>query len=332
MHRFALIACLILGLTAAAAAAGLGAEPTAASWLTGEPLRRALAEPIGVSWSGRTLGEALDSLARTQRISIVLDRRIDPNRTVEWSADGTPLGRLLEALAAKHDCGVAWIGPTAYVAPISTAAALPQVLAERNAEANAPSADIRTSFAARRSLMWNDLAEPRGVLEQLAAEARLRWTNLDVVPHDLLRGISTPPLSLVERLSLVAAGFGLTYSVDSSARTITLRPLPSASGTAPSAKPPHPAAPVKAATGVQVYTLKVQDVPLSKLVAVLRDKHGLKIRFDDEAIRRAGLAIDKPTAVDVTQASLESLLDQAAAPLGLAAKRVGDTVVIGPTK
>jgi hypothetical protein len=299
--------------------------------LIGDSLRRALAEPVGVSWSGRTLGEALNSLARSQRISIVLDRRVDPNGAVDWSADGVPLSRLLETFAEKFSCGVIWLGPTAYVAPRSATAVLPQTLARCNAEANALPAELRTAFASRRSLTWNDLAEPRSVLEQLAGEARLHWTNLDTMPHDLLRGIATPPLSLVERLSLVTAGFGLTYVVDPSARTITLHPLPASSGiTSPTPHSPPPAAPAKVAPGVQVYTLKIRDVPLSKLVAVLRDKHGLKIRFDDEAIRRAGLSVEKLTAVDVTQATLESLLDQAAAPLGLAANREGDAVVIGP--
>lgn len=331
MHNYALSFCLVLGLSAATAPTGLAADPSAAAaLLTGEPLRRALAEPVGISWSGRTFGEAIDSLVRTQRLSIVVDRRIDPSRTFDWSSDGTPLERLLETFAAKHDCGVVWIGPTAYITPKATAAALPQTLADRNAEANALAADLRTALASRRSLAWNDLTEPRVVLESLAAEAKLRWTNLDVVPHDLLRGIATPPLSLVERLTLAAAEFGMTYSVDPTKRTITLRAPPATVKGTPTAKPPHPVVPANASPGVQVYTLKVQDVPLSKLVAVLRDKHGLKIRFDDEAIRRAGLSIDKMTAVDVTQATLESLLDQAAAPLGLTAKREGAEVVIRP--
>ena len=93
--------------------------------------------------------------------------------------------------------------------------------------------ELRTALAARRPLVWVDSAEPRAVLEQLAGEIGLRWTNLDVVPHDLLYHVATPPLSLVERLSIVAAEFGFTFHIDAPARTIELRAPASNSGKTP---------------------------------------------------------------------------------------------------
>lgn len=312
-------------------------EP-AVPFVTGEGLRRTLADPIGVSWSGRTFRDALESISRNTHVSIVLDRRVDPSRSVEWSVPALPVGRLIEELAALHDCGVVWIGPTAYVTSRQNIAGIAQSLADRNAEFSGLPDDLRTAIAARRALNWNDLAEPRAVMESLAAEAKLRWTNSDVVPFDGLYHVATPPLSLVERLTLVGAGFGLTYRIDASARTISLVPIDDAPATPSMATKPTTIAkvprtpPGKASPGTQVHTLKVENVPLSTLVAVLRDKHGLKIRFDDEALRTAGLTTDRRTAVDVKDATLEALLEQAAAPLGMTAYRDGDTVVIGPRK
>ena len=311
------------------------AEPT---FVTGEPLRQTLADPIGASWSGRTFRDALESISRTTQIAIVLDRRVDPSRSVEWSAPAVAVGRLLDELTALHDCAVVWIGPTAYVTPRQYAAGVAQSLAMRNAEFSKLPEDLRTAVAARRSLIWSDLAEPRAVLESLAAEGKLRWTNPDAVPFDALYHVATPPLSLVERLTLVGAGFGLTYRIDSAARAISMVPIDATATTnAATAKPAihgkPPASPRAIAPGgTQVYTLTIKEVPLSKLVEVLRAKHGLKIRFDDEALKAAGLTTDRHTAVDVRQASLEALLEQAAAPLGMTAKRDGDTVVIGPRK
>jgi hypothetical protein len=235
-------------------------------------------------------------------------------------------------LAARHECGVAWIGPTAYLAPTSVAASLPAAIAARNAEANQAADPLRAALAARRTLAWADLAEPRAVLEQLAAEAGLRPANLEIVPHDLLYRVSTPALSLVERLSLVAAGFDLTYHVDPTARTIEFRPLPAGIAKPPAGKPPAVAVANPAAPGVQVHTLRVENVPLGVLINVLRTKHGLKIRTDDEAIRAAGLTLDRLTSVNVQNATLEALVEQAAAPLGLTAKLVGDTVEVGPKR
>src|SRR5207249_652044 len=117
---------------------------------------------------------------------------------------------------------------------------------------------------------------------------------------------------------------------DAPARTIELRAPASNSGKTP---PPtsSPVAPAKGTSpGTQVYTLRIKDVPLAKLIDVLREKHGLDIRTNDEAIRGAGLSLERLTEVNVERATLEALLEQAAAPLGLTAKRVGDTVEIGP--
>lgn len=105
-------------------------------------------------------------------------------------------------------------------------------------------------------------------------------------------------------------------------------------GTGPTKQAP-PAARVKG----MLYTLKVKDVSLRKLIRVLQEKHDLKIEVDEAAIRAAKLsrALDEPTAVDVTKVTLVQLLQQAAAPLKLTARQVGDTVEItvpaaGPTK
>ena len=52
----------------------------------------------------------------------------------------------------------------------------------------------------------------------------------------------------------------------------------------------------------------------------------------EAAIAAAKLSLDPVTSVDVQQATLEMLLEQAAAPLGLTARRQGATVVIEPRK
>lgn len=321
-------------------AAGWRSAPAAepATFVTGEALRRTLADPIGASWSGRTFRDALEAISRNTQVSIVLDRRVDPSSSVEWSAPALPVGQLIDELAALHGAQIAWIGPTALVTAKANVGGIAQALAERQAETAAWPVDLRTAAAVRRPLAWNDLAEPRGMLEALAAEAGLRWTNLDTVPFDLLYHVTTPPLSLVERLSLATAGFGQTYRIDAAARTITPVPLPagavsSTSVTTPSLKPKPPVAiPKSSPPGTQVYTLTIKDVPLAKLVEVLRVKHGLKIRFDDEALRAANLTTDRLTSVDAKSATLEAMLEQAAAPLGMTARRDGDTVVIGPKK
>lgn len=312
------------------------------AWLTGDVLRTKLAEPLGVSWAGADLRRVCESLRKTTRVCFVLDRRIDPNTKVNWSAANRPLGELATDLAENHGCGLAWIGPVAYLGPLESTRAIPERLAARRREVDALPLAGRTTWLTRRPLEWADFAEPRGTLERMLAEAGLKAVGLELIPFDLPYRMSTPPLLLHERLTLLTEQFTLTYRLDSTSGNIVLERAPSptakvpattagpptktsTSPTAPSSKPPG-------VPGTQVFTLKVMDVPFDQLIEVLRRKHGLPIRIDEEAVRRAGLKLDGRTSVDVREAKLEALLEQAAAPLGLTAKRTGETIEIVPRK
>jgi len=330
-HAWHAAAAVCLAILCASGPA-LGAEPTAV-YLVGAPLERALDEPIGVSWSGRELRDALESLSRNARLAIVLDRRVDPTRRIEYGATGLTLRTVVEEVAARNECGVVWLGATAFVTRREAADGWPgRAAAQAAALAKLP-LDMRAVLAVRRPLKWSDLAEPRQILTQLADEAGLRWKSLDAVPFDLLYRASTTELTLADRLSLVTGQFGLDFHIDAAVQTIELR-LHAAAGvatstTAPATPTPRPtvAPPV---AGAQVYTLTIRDVPFDKLIEVLRQRHQLDIRLDEAAIREANLKLDTPTNVDVERATLETLLDQAAAPLGLSARRVGAAVEIGP--
>jgi hypothetical protein len=314
-------------------------------FLTGVALERRLDEAIGASWSGRQLREVLESIERNLHVCLRLDRRIDPNQMVEWSAASLPLREIVSQLAARHGASVAWLGPVGYIGPPATATRLVATAAERRADVEKLSPELRTTLLATRPLVWPDLTEPWKLLEQLAAEAELRVVNGDLVPYDLLYHGTTPPLTLIDRLTFVAAQFDLTYRIDPAAKTLRLMPMelpttaaPSTPQTASAAikEPARTTKPSATGTGkgteMQVFTLRVQDVPLRKLIDVLRERHGLKIRVDEAAIVAAGLTLDKNTAVNVEKATLAALLEQAAAPLGLHAKQVGDTIEIGPKK
>ena len=322
---------------------------TSSALLSGEALQRALAEPVGVSWSGATLRDVVESLTRSMRVSIVLDRRVELDRTVTWSSRDLSLRDTIVQLAAQQGYGTAWIGSIAYLGPPEIAAGLPTIISRRNAETSQLPPDLRLALMQRAPLTWDDLAEPRTILSQLADEAGKRTIrNLTTVPHDLWARRTTPPLTLVERLSLVAAMFSQTHRLDPATKEMTLEPWPTdlptprptsnptgyspATAAKPSGTKPAIGKQAAPAPGTPVYTLRVKDVPLRKLVEVLQKQHGLNIQIDEAGITAAKLSLDPVTSVDVQQATLEVLLEQAAAPLGLTARRQGATVVIEPRK
>jgi hypothetical protein len=75
---------------------------------------------------------------------------------------------------------------------------------------------------------WDELAEPRRLVEELAAKAGIRVQNPEQVPHDLWPAADWPPLPWTDRMTLVLAGFGLSFEVAPAGMDIRLVPLPDA--------------------------------------------------------------------------------------------------------
>lgn len=328
-----------------------------------------------ISLSGSQIRSAAAAIARSGDVALVLDRRVDPELPIELNAVDRPLEVVWQRLVEVAGLGYATLGPVVYVGPQSTARDLNTLAALRRDEAERAPLALKTKLMHIEATACDAPCDVRELWNRLAAEAGLTTVNAERLPFDLWPAIGWAPLPLVDRLTLTAVQFDLTFRLDPTARTITLEPLPkdvllersyaagpkpqetlarfrtlvpeaavkSAGGkisvvgkyedhqrlTAPAAaqaavKPIGPAA-----VGAQVHSLRVKDVPLKALVQVLREKHKLKIDVDEAAIAAAGLSLDGLTAVDVNKVTLEQLLEQAAAPLGLQARTVGDTVVIG---
>src|SRR5438552_11738492 len=91
----------IWAVAASVLLAGSGAmadEPVA--WKTGAAFTRQLHEIVGVSWQDRALRDGLDRLSRAYGVAVFLDRRIDPDQHVDFTARDVPFDDLLRQIAA----------------------------------------------------------------------------------------------------------------------------------------------------------------------------------------------------------------------------------------
>jgi hypothetical protein len=218
--RFALVASLLAGAAAAETAAAESA------WLTGPALAKRLAAPMDVVWSGKPLRAALDSLSRTEKVAIVLDRRIDPDARVDLVISGKSLAEALAEIAQNRNGGTCVVGPVVYIGPAAAAKRLRTLVYLRSQEARALPAEAAKAWTRAKPLAWPDLAEPRQLLAQLARDANIEPKGLELVPHDLWAAADLPPLSLVERLSLIAIQFDLTFTIADDGKTAALVPIP----------------------------------------------------------------------------------------------------------
>lgn len=214
---FALCGPLIQSATIAAETGGRA---------TGAALAQQLAAPVSVSWSNLPLVRALKSLGAAQRMAIVLDRRIDPDRPITLTIDEEPLGEALEKIAEHLKLGYCQFGPIAYFGPPAMARRLRTFAALRLDELRQMPTPATRKLLVMRSWHWDDLTEPRQLVNDLAAEAGVEIVGADKIPHDLWPAADLPPLSWIDRLTLVAAQFELSYELDKSGRRAQLVAAP----------------------------------------------------------------------------------------------------------
>jgi hypothetical protein len=194
--------------------------------LSGSEFLEQLRQPSGIAWSDMPLRLAIETLGRDQQIGVMLDRRTDPGRLISLNVAPQPLEHLLTTLARQTGLGVCYVDAVAYFGPTETTQILATVAAMRRREAEQLPREAAHRCTRVNSLRWPMLAVPRELITELAGEARLDIVNADLVPHDLWPAVALPPLPWADRMTLVLAGFGLTFEFTSEGAAIRLTPMP----------------------------------------------------------------------------------------------------------
>ncbi|HEX5446164.1 MAG TPA: hypothetical protein VFW87_20215 [Pirellulales bacterium] len=349
-----LFAALLANVALAKLAFAAGGE---SGWLVGRKLQLQRSLPLTASWSQTPLREALGNLSRGQRVAMLLDRRIDPDRPLSLTIDSASLEDAVQRIADRCHAEVSWFGSLAYVGPPPAARRLRTLAALRGEDAARLSAQRRQVFARQQPLRWGDLATPRELCQSLADEAQVRLESLDLMPHDLWAAADLPPLSWLERLTLITNEFDLTFEFADQGAAVRLAPMvepvqlkrryPGGSQPAKLAERYARLAPEAKVTRIrdqvlvigrledherliakpkqaarnkpakQVFTMRADDQPVSAVLDQLRTQLGLKLAVDEAALQKAGISLDQAVSFAVKQATLEELLAAILQPAGL---------------
>lgn len=225
MRQCVLMSALLFALCGPSIDSGAIAEETG-GWATGAAIGQQLAAPVSVSWSNLPLVRALKSLGTAQRMAVVLDRRVDPERPITLAIDQEPLGEAMEKIARHLKLGYCQFGPIAYFGPPAMARRLRTLAALRLEELRQLPSPATRKLLMMRSWHWDDLTEPRQLVDDLAAEAGVEIVGADKITHDLWPAADLPPLSWIDRLTLVAAQFELSFELDKTGRRAQLVAAP----------------------------------------------------------------------------------------------------------
>lgn len=178
----------------------------------------------------------MSGLGRSTNQAILIDRRIDPDQPIKLARnDATPV-EIVAAVADSLGLAVVHVGPTLYIAPPGAAARMEQQLALQTAAARRLPTTQSRLWSGRSALAWNELAEPRMLVGELAGREKFSVRGLELVPHDLWAAAELPPLTRVERLTLLLAPFDLSWCYEEEGRAIVIVPSPAEQGAVPPAR------------------------------------------------------------------------------------------------
>lgn len=222
---------LALGVCARPALAQLARSPAEnlaekIAWKTGPALEREWEAPLSLLWNEREARDALNSLSRSTSVAIFLDRRLDPSRPLNLTVRDEPLKTVTARVADELGGSVSLVGPVVVIGPRGTAGLLTALANQRRQAIGSLSRAAQVRLLRSAAWQWDELSEPRSLLAALAAEAEVRIVNPDRLPHDLWPAADLPALPWVERLTLLLAGFDLTFETSPDGQAIRLLPIP----------------------------------------------------------------------------------------------------------
>jgi hypothetical protein len=147
-------------------------------------------------------------------------------RRISLNTRSADLVETVQQAAAAADLGACRLGPLHYVGPSLTAENLRTLAALHAEEVTKLPPAIRNALADQRPSNWPRLTEPRALIASVVAQRGWQLAGGERIPHDLWPAGSLPPLTLAEQLTVLLAGFDLTYNLQPQRQTIEVLPIP----------------------------------------------------------------------------------------------------------
>jgi len=196
--------------------------------LTGKAFQQLLQEPLSVTWAQVDLRTVTHRLEETRKVALLVDRRLDPSATLEFSANDLPLEELVAELAHARGGVSRVVGNTLYIGPAEASSPLRTLVALRTRELNDAIREGtgKRGYVKPNDFAWNDLATPRELLTRLAERYSFELQGLEQVPHDLWGAALLPQATLAETLSLILIQFDLTFAWRKGGAGVQIEPIP----------------------------------------------------------------------------------------------------------
>jgi len=177
-----------------------------AIFLHGAAARQAWDKPLQPRVEGLSLREVLGTLCDNRKLAWMLDRRIDPDQPVSYTAGSAPLSAIMAALVEPFHAQAILLGDTVIVGPkesiqwLRTLAELQRVDLQRS---GLPAARI-SQLSRPVAWHWEEASEPWKIVSEEVRRLSVEVQGLDKLPYDLWGSGSLVGLTPGEAITVIA--------------------------------------------------------------------------------------------------------------------------------
>lgn len=186
-----------------------GAEPQGLA--RGAEFRKAWNATVSARVDERSLVQIMDHFCGSRRIAWVIDRRLDPDFNITSDLPLSPLCDLLPELLQAAHAGAIAIGQSVIVGPddkLIDLRTLAELQRQELQQTQLP-AVRKQALAQTVELHWEDLSEPRQLVEQVVQRAKIELAGTEQIPYDQWRGGDLIGVTAGEALTILAWQFDL---------------------------------------------------------------------------------------------------------------------------
>lgn len=183
-------------------------------------LRGILDKPCTVAFEETPALAAIQELAASYHFHYWWDRRLDSGLAIDFQAgQNASLEQVLSAVAKLAGAETTWLEDVIYFGPIDQIANIDFAYWKLHQQFPTKAREVKQDWA------WKAKAEPKQLLQDLAASQGLTIENLEKVEYDLWRAEDYGQCTVPARWSMLLAGFGLTAELDIAKRTMRIKEM-----------------------------------------------------------------------------------------------------------
>lgn len=205
---------------------------TKTSWLTGKSRTKAMdAQITQLVWMNVPYRQAVSRISDLLHLAIWVDRRLDPDASIavqigpkppqvmDWEGEQEaaemrvvpgPLSgtQVLKLLAELRNAVVVEVDDLIFLTLSETATILSERRKTNRVAFKQCASGLHTSLLRKTAVQWPDYTQPRELATQWCQAEGVKHSNIEAIPYDRIAAGDLPPLTLLDRLTLLMVQYG----------------------------------------------------------------------------------------------------------------------------